>query len=148
MKTSKLFFALLLVFFFVLCPVAVTTAEPQQPANLNVTYPPGWDLIGTDGEGSRWFLYQGLKETISKQVFRVQLNLLPAEDNQAYKDAGAKSMEYLVNVDCSAGTVLFVELTGHKVDGTNERYVFPSSEQAAKPAADSALYNLPSMVCQ
>ena len=148
MKTSKLFFSYLFGILFLLCPFHVMAAEPQQPAKLNVTYPAGWDLIGTDGQGSRWFLYKGIKETVGSQVFRVQLNMLPSEDNQAFKDAGAQSMEYIVNIDCSAGTILFVELTGHKVDGTKERYVFPSTEQATRPAAGGALANLPTMVCK
>ncbi len=57
-------------------------------------------------------------------------------------------MEYLVNIDCSADTIQFVELTGHKVDGTKERYVYPSTEQAVRPAAGGALASLPTLVCK
>ena len=148
MKASKLLFAFLFGILFLLFPLSATSDEPQQPAKLNVTYPAGWDLIATDGQGSRWFLYKGLKETIGPRVFRVQLNMLPSDNNQAFKDAGVRSIVYLMNVDCDAGTLLFVEFTGYKLDGTHERYVFPSTEQATRPSDDSALVKLPAMVCK
>lgn len=148
MKVSSLLFVFLFGILSLSFPFSSGANEPQQPAKLNVTYPAGWELIATDGQGSRWFLYKGLKETISPRVFRVQLNMLPSDDNQAFKDAGVSSIVYLMNVDCDAGTLLFVEFTGYKLDGTTEHYVFPSTEQATLPSADSALVKLPGMVCK
>lgn len=148
MKTSNLFFAFVFGILFLPSPLSAASDEPQQPAKLNVTYPAGWDLIATDGQGSRWFLYKGLKETIGARVYRVQLNMLPSDDNQAFKDAGVRGIVYLMNVDCDANTLMFIEFTGYKLDGTNERYVYPSTEQTAHPAAGGALENLPAMVCK
>ena len=139
---------IVLMLLFSLNAFAAKPSEPQKPVALNPTYPPGWDMIGTDGQGSKWFLYQVIKPTAAPKVFRVQIDMLPSEDNQAFKDAGAIGIRYLADVDCAERTLLFIEFTAQKKDGTSEHYVYPSDTKPEQPSGASVMVNMIDMVCK
>lgn len=138
---------IMLILLFSFNAFAAKPSEPQKPVQLNPTRPPGWDVIGTDGQGSKWFLYQVIKPTAASKVFRVQIDMLPSEDNQEYKAAGGIGNRYLVDVDCAQRTTLFVEFTAQMKDGTSERYVYPSLAAPERPSATSIMVNMINMVC-
>lgn len=151
MKTLRSAITVMLTGLAILCPLNAWSLEPvemPQPVPLNPTKPPGWDPLGTDGQGSRWFLYQDIKATPVARVFRVQLDMSSSENNQAFREAGGTGNRYLADVDCAQRTILIVEFTAYKTDGTSEHYVYPSSTLPEKPGANSVLGPMIEQVCR
>lgn len=151
MKTLSSAIAVLLTTLALLCPLKALALEPvemPQPVPLHPAKPPGWEPLGADGQGSRWFLYQEIKATPVAGVFRVQLDMIPAESNQAYREAGGTGTRYWADVDCGQRTILILEFTAHKQDGTTEHYVYPSSTRPEKPGASSVIGPMIERLCR
>jgi hypothetical protein len=117
------------------------------PVTVQVERPPGWDAIGTDPNGNKWFLSKEISAAGAANVFRIHVNMIPGENNADAKAAGAAGFEYVIDVDCNARTVRNRELTGTGTDGHQDHYTYPPETEAVKPSSDSVMIHVFDMVC-
>jgi hypothetical protein len=130
-----------------LLAVSTLAGAQVEPVAVKAERPSGWDAIGTDPNGNKWFLFKEIKPADAANVFRIRVNMIPGADNADAKAAGAAGFEYVIDVDCNARALRNRELTGTGTDGHQDHYTYPPETEAVKPSSDSVMVHVFDMVC-